>query len=149
MRLDLAHRHAAGVQRQDALVEAVPAPLVLGHDLRLEAALPVARHLDRHLAEVTLQHLAALAVAGVALGVADRVVLLMAQVLGHLGFQRPLHQQFGQLLEQAVLADQVFGLLVVGHQAGQQFLRYFVLAGCHRVSGSGGSFLPRARLHKI
>jgi hypothetical protein len=32
-----------------------------------------------------------LTVAGIALGIADRVVLVVAHVLGQLGFQRPLH----------------------------------------------------------
>jgi hypothetical protein len=45
----------------------------------------------------------------------------VAQVLGQLGVQGFPHQQLGQQLEQAVLANQVFRLLVVGQQAGQQF----------------------------
>ncbi|MDP3887498.1 MAG: hypothetical protein Q8Q93_21465, partial [Hydrogenophaga sp.] len=41
-------------------------------------------------------------------------------------------------------------LLVVGQQAGQQFLRYFVLLGCHCVCGQAGSRLRWiVRLHKI
>ena len=48
-------------------------------------------------------------------------VAVVAQVFGQLGIERLLNQQLGQLLEQAVLADQVFRLLVVGQQAGQQF----------------------------
>jgi hypothetical protein len=72
------------------------------------------------------------------------------EVFGQFGVQRLLHQQFGQLLEQAVLANQVFRLLVVGQQAGQQFLRYFVLLGCHCVYGQAGSRLRWiVRLHKI
>jgi hypothetical protein len=35
----------------------------------------------------------------------------MVKVLGHLGFQGVLHQLLGELLEQAVLADHVFGFL--------------------------------------
>ena len=46
MALDLAHRHAAGVQRDDLVVEAVEAGLALGHDLRLEGAVAIARHVD-------------------------------------------------------------------------------------------------------
>ncbi|MFY9460062.1 MAG: hypothetical protein WAP57_09960, partial [Aquabacterium commune] len=38
----------------------------------------------------------------------------------------------------------------VGQQAGQQFLRYFVLLGCHCVCGQAGSRLRWiVRLHKI
>jgi hypothetical protein len=43
VRLDVAHRHPAGVHRDDLLVEAVEAPLVLRHDLRLERPLAVAQ----------------------------------------------------------------------------------------------------------
>jgi len=81
--------------------------------------------------------------------VGDWLVLVVTEVLGHLRIQRPLHQQLGQLLEQAVLADQVFRLLVVGQQAAEQLVGYLVLAWAHGVSGSKGSFLPVARLHKI
>ena len=64
--------------------------------------------------------------------------------------QRLLHQQFGQLLEQAVLANQVFRLLVDGQQAGQQFFGYVVFLGGHGAYGQAG--LRRrwiGRLHKI
>ncbi len=75
---------------------------------------------------------------------------LVAEVLGQLCVQRLLHQQLGQLLEQAVLTNQVFRLFVVGQQAGQQFLRYFVLLGCHCICGHTGSRLRLiVRLHKI
>jgi hypothetical protein len=47
MRLDLAHRHAARIQRQNLVVEADPAGLMLGNQLRLEAAVPITRDRDR------------------------------------------------------------------------------------------------------
>ncbi len=54
------------------------------------------------------------------------------------------------MLEQTVLADEVFRLFVVGQQAGQQFLGYFVLLGCHCVHGHAGQRLRWfGRLHKI
>ena len=56
----------------------------------------------------TLEGLPALAVAGVASVVGHRFVALMAQVLGQLSVQGSFDQQLGQLLEQAVLADEVF-----------------------------------------
>ena len=46
MTLDLPHRHAAGIQGDDLVVEAIQASLALGHDLRLEAAVAIARHID-------------------------------------------------------------------------------------------------------
>jgi hypothetical protein len=45
--LDLAHRHAPGVHRDDLVVEAVEPGFPLGHDLRLEGAVAVARHVIR------------------------------------------------------------------------------------------------------
>jgi hypothetical protein len=45
-RLDLAHRHATRVHRDDLVVEARETRLVLGVQQRLETALAVARHLD-------------------------------------------------------------------------------------------------------
>ena len=124
--------------------------LVLGDELGLEAAVTVAGHLDGQLAEIALEGLPALAVAGVATGVGNRLVAFMAQVLSQLSVQSSLDQQLGQLLEQAVLADEVFRLLVVGQQAGQQFFGYVVFLGVHRVYGQPG--LRRrwiVRLHKI
>ncbi len=61
-----------------------------------------------------------------------------------------LYQQLGQLLEKTVLANQVFRLLVIGQQLGQQFLRYVVFLGAHCAYGLAG--LRRrwiVRLHKI
>jgi hypothetical protein len=132
----------------DRILSSKPAPagLLLRDQLRLEAAMAVTGHFDRQRAELALE---GLAVAGVAGGVGDRLVAVMAEVLGHLGVERLLHQQLGQLHEQVVFADQVFRLLVVRQQAGQQLVGYFVLAHAHCVSGRCGNFLPVARLHKI
>jgi hypothetical protein len=43
MRLDVAHRQAAEVERQDLVVEPLQAPLALLDDLRLEAGVTIAR----------------------------------------------------------------------------------------------------------
>ena len=123
---------------------------MLGDELGLKAAVAVAWHFDGKLAELALEGLLALAVAGVTAGIGHGLVAFVTQVFGQFGVQRLLHQQFGQLLEQAVLANQVFRLLVVGQQTGQQFLRYFVLLGCHCVCGQAGFRLRWiVRLHKI
>ena len=80
-------------QAQDRLVvKAAPAGLVLGDELRLECAVPVAGNLDRQFAEVSFQGLVAFAVAGVAGRIGDRLMLGVAQLLGHFRFQRTLHQ---------------------------------------------------------
>lgn len=70
-------------------------------------------------------------------------------MLGYLGFQRPLDDQLGQVLKEPILANQVFGFLVIGQQTGQQFFRYAVFLLAHCNSGQVGSLLPKVRLHKI
>ena len=47
--LDLAHGHAPRVHGDDVVVKSGEAPLVLGDEQRLEAAIPVPRHLDAHI----------------------------------------------------------------------------------------------------
>ena len=96
--MNLPHRHAAGVERQDLVVEARPAGLVLGDELRLECAVSVAGNLDRQFAEVPFQRLPAFAIAGIAGRIGDRFILGVAQVLGHFRFKRALHQHLGELL---------------------------------------------------
>jgi hypothetical protein len=66
------------------------------------------------------------------------------KVLGHLGLQGALHKPFGELLEQAVLAYEVFGLFVVSQQAVDEFVAYGHFASFLK----DGSFLPKDRLHK-
>src|SRR5690606_12934758 len=144
MALDLSHRHATGVQRQDLVIEARPAGLVLGDDLRLETAVAVTGHFNRHLTELAFERLLALAVAGVAGGIGYRLVAGVAKVFGHLRVQRSLDQFLGELLEHAMLADQVFRFLVIGQQAVDQFVAY----GHFYSLQSDGSFLPNDRLHK-
>ena len=108
---------------------------MLGHDLRFEAAFAVTRNLDRQFAELALECLAAAAVASVAAGVGHRRMPFMAQVRGHLHVQCPLDQSLGQLLQQAVLANQVLGLLVAGQQLIQQLVGNIVFACAYGVSG--------------
>lgn len=77
VRLDLAHCHAAGIERENLVVEAPPAGLVLLDDLRIEGAIQVARHFDGQLAELALEFLLAETVARVTSGVADRLMLVV------------------------------------------------------------------------
>ena len=48
VRLDVARREPARVEREDLLVEPLEAPLALAHDLRLKAAVAIARRIDRN-----------------------------------------------------------------------------------------------------
>lgn len=112
--------------------------------------LPWRWHLDGQLADITLEGLLALAIAGVASGAGYRFVAFVTQVLSQLSVQGSLDQQLGQLLEQAVLADEVFRLLVDGQQARQQLFGYVVFLGAYCAYGQAG--LRRrwlGRLHKI
>src|SRR5215212_1131370 len=70
--------------------------LVPGDQLRVEARLPIPRHLQRDLARVEDDRLAAVAVAAVA------GLLLTAEVVVHLGVQRPLGQGLLQAVEETV-----------------------------------------------
>jgi hypothetical protein len=93
-----------GVHAQDLLVEAGEPRLALAHQLRLERPFPISGHLDLHRALLGLEGLGAGPVPGVRQPPAFGVVLLIAEVVGHLGVQGPLHQARRQLLQDAVLA---------------------------------------------
>jgi hypothetical protein len=71
------------------------APLVLGDQLRVEARLPIPRHLELDPAGVGQHRLLAVAVAAVG-------AVAPGQVVVHLGVQRPLGQGLLQAVEQAV-----------------------------------------------
>src|SRR4051794_13763981 len=108
---DLAGAHAPRVHRDDLVVEAGEAPLVLGDQLRVEARLPVAWYRQLDPARVGDDGLAAVPVAAVAGS------LLTAEVVVHLGVQRPFGERLLQLVEQAVRVE---GRLRIG--AGQQLV---------------------------
>jgi hypothetical protein len=80
--LYLAHRHASGLQRDDLVIKADPASLVLGDELWLEAAVVVTGYLYGQLSQIALEGLLAFAVAA---GVGHRFAAFMAEVLGQLG----------------------------------------------------------------
>ena len=73
MALDLAHRHAAGVEAQNLVVEAIEPGLALGDQLRLEAAGPVAGHGYVDLAVLGQDRLRAGPVTAIAAAAAGRV----------------------------------------------------------------------------
>ena len=90
VRLDLANRQAARIQANDAVIETVKAGLPLGHELRLEGAVAVARNRDLDRAVVADHGFARIAVATVAAAAASRGALLVAQMLCQLGAERSL-----------------------------------------------------------
>jgi hypothetical protein len=94
--------------------------LVLRDDPRLEAAVAIARRFQIQLAELAFQFLPAAAISRIAAVVARRVVLLVADVLCQFGVERTLQQRLRQLLEKAVLACDLFGILITLQQRVDQ-----------------------------
>ena len=70
-----------------------------------------------------------MAIAGVGGAVGHLAAFVVAQVVGHLDFQRALNQHLGELLEQAIFAEQVLGFLLVRQQALGQFERFRIGLG--------------------
>jgi len=105
--------HPSGIERKNLVIKAGPAGLVLGDELGFESGVAIARHFNRQFAEFALEYRPAFAIAGVAGGISNRLASGVAQVLGHLGLQPSFHQGFGEMLEQPVLANQVFRFLVI------------------------------------
>ena len=95
---DLPRAHAAGVHRDDLVVETRETALVLGDQLRIKAGLAVARHLQLDPTGVGDDGLLAIAVAPVA-------GLLAGQMMIHLGVQHPLGQGLLQIVEQAIRVE--------------------------------------------
>lgn len=90
---DLPRAHAARIHRHDLIIEARKIALILGDQLRIEARLTIAWHIDRQLAGVGHRGLPTVAVACVA----DTV--LAGEAMVHLGVQRALDQRLLQRIE--------------------------------------------------
>src|ERR1019366_5055720 len=110
--------HPPRVHRNDLVVETVKARLPFAHNRGLKGSVAVSRRLQFHLAEIPSQLLLAGPVSRVPAVVARRIMLLVPDVLGQLRIHRSLQKSFGELLQQAVLSDNIFWLLV----ARQQFI---------------------------
>ena len=91
-----------------------------GQQLPAKAGIAITGDGDVDLTKVTADGLGRMAVAGL---VADAAVAGVAQMLGHFGIQCRFKDGLGALLQHAVLADQVSGLLVMGHDVIEQGLR--------------------------
>ena len=122
MRLDIARRQAAGIEREDLLVEPLEPTLALADDLRLKRARPIAGRVDPNLAVLGDQRLRRRPVPRVA-GAAGRFLVgLIAEVVGQLDLHRPLHQPLGQLGEQTART----GDLLLGPGASEQLIDHLV-----------------------
>ena len=122
--LDLAHRHAAGVQAQDLVVEPVEPGLAFGDKLRLEGSRPVARDRNLNFSILGQKRLRARPVAAVAASPPGGIALLVAQMLAQLGAKRPLDQSLLQLFEKPIFARQILGLPVVRKELIEKLQRY-------------------------
>ena len=127
--------------RQHDLVDPGQPPLPLLHDLRLEARVGVARHVDLDWADLGQHRLRPHSVAGVAGVSAHWVVLVIAQMLRHLLLERGLEHLFRQPGQQPVRTDQVdalgAGLLhqLLSHALLIQYrLHRLLLLCCHVVN---------------
>jgi hypothetical protein len=103
----------ARIQGNNLLIEAVEACLVLLDELRFELRVAVTWHLNAHLPALALDGLRRAAVTRVAGVVARRSVLLVAKVVRQFTGERAFDQRFSELLEQALLAEQIVRLLVI------------------------------------
>ena len=91
MTLDLAYRHASGVEAQNLVVETVEPGLPLGDQMRLEATGAIAGDRNLDLTILGQDRLRARAVAAVAGTATGGITLLVTQVLGQLATKRPLN----------------------------------------------------------
>ena len=105
VRLDIPRRQAAGVQRQDLVVKALKAPLTLADDLRLKAAITIARRIDPDRTVLGDQRLRRRPVARVARPAGRLLMTFIADVIGQLDLHRTFHQPLGQLRQQATRPD--------------------------------------------
>src|SRR6266516_4786377 len=121
--LDLAGRHPAGIQREDLIVEAVEGAGVLGHHLRLERGVAVARQLDRDRPVDGSQRLRRHPVAPVRLSVGRIGARPVAEVLLQLDAGGTLDQPLAQLVDQSVRAGQLLRPPVLAEQLIDQLVR--------------------------
>ena len=112
--------HATCVHGDDLVVEVRPTRLVLADQLGIEGALAVPGDLYRQIALVVLERLGGLAVATVAAVPAIGGMLLVAEMIGKLGFQDPLGHALLHALEQAVFAEEILGIHPVFHELIQK-----------------------------
>jgi len=123
MGLNVAHRQTGGIKADDLVIDAVDPGLAFLHQLRLEAALPVARHGQRHLAVRSLHPLRRNSVPAVGLFAWRFCASFIAQMRGQFGPEHPLHQPDLQFLHQPGLAEQIVRPLAALQQFVQQFVR--------------------------
>ena len=112
---DITDRETGSVKTDDLVIHAVDPGLALLDQFRLETAVPVAGHQNRHFAVVALQPLVGRAIAPVGLARGRILAVLIARMCGQLSPGHPLHQPDLELFHQPSIARQI--------AAPQQFVR--------------------------
>jgi hypothetical protein len=137
--LDVPHRHPAGVQRDDHLVEPTRPAGALGHQARLEGAGPVPRRGQSDVADLGRQGLGRRAVPGVWAAPPGRVALLVAEMISQLRSQAPLEHRLDHLRQEPALAGQ---LQITGVDLGHQLVEQ---AGVNQLLDRTTSISPSRR----
>jgi hypothetical protein len=96
--LNLAHRHAASLQRQNLVVETREASLTFSNYLRLEASLAITRYIYRQSAEVAFEGLFRFSVSRIARVFAFGRVFLITEMMREFGFEGAFEDSFCELL---------------------------------------------------
>ena len=78
---------------------------MLGYDLRLKAAITISMNVDVQFAKFAFEGFLAFAVVDVAPSICDKLIIVVKQMLRHLGFKRSLNQSLGQLVEKPVFSN--------------------------------------------
>jgi len=136
VRRDLPRRQPPRRQGEDDLIDPGQPALPLPHDLRGEARIGVSRHVDLDRADLSQHRLRANPVARVPTVPTHRIMLVIAQMLRHLLFERCLQHPLGQLVQQPVRADQLDTLVPsLGQELlGQLLLVQLLLIRCCHIS---------------
>jgi hypothetical protein len=106
---------------QDFVIEAFQTALALFDQLRLEAALPITRHLNFKMPLLAFQRFLALQIACIAADVPLASMFWVAQVRVEFRFQATFQLCPGQFFEQATFSQDVLGILVLFEQFINQF----------------------------
>ena len=122
MRAYVAGAHAAGINGEDLVVEAPELAVVASDELGLEGALTVTRDLDLEGALVAAELLGGRSVATVGLALRGLLSALVAEVVGDLGLEGAVDESGSELLEKAVLANEVLGGLVALEEEVDEFV---------------------------
>jgi len=116
MALDVTDAHAARVEGQDLVVEALEPTPVLRNHLRLERPVAVARYADIDGTRLGLDRLGRVTVTAVAAVATLGLVGLVAEMLGQLGLEHPLHERSLDLLEHSARAEKRLRILGELHE---------------------------------